>query len=141
MNALCPQGQSVCTCALFWDGRWPSYLLSQALDCPPPSCPAHRPPTCTSPICLHRAPVTALNLEGYGLAFLAVLYYNYSKLKSMQQTAAAPPKAEAAEAQGEEGERLLSVSSGGAPGGSTAPGGSGSGQVQLATPRRLQAGS
>ena len=108
---------------------------------PPPSCPAHRPPTCTSPICLHRAPVTALNLEGYGLAFLAVLYYNYSKLKSMQQTAAAPPKAEAAEAQGEEGERLLSVSSGGAPGGSTAPGGSGSGQVQLATPRRLQAGS
>ncbi|KAI7842150.1 hypothetical protein COHA_004173 [Chlorella ohadii] len=90
---------------------------------------------------LYKAPVTALNLEGYGLAFLAVLYYNYSKLKSMQQTAAAPSKAEAAEGQGEEGERLLSVSSGGAPGGSTAPGGGGSGQVQLATPRRLQAGS
>ncbi len=84
--------------------------------------------------------MTALNLEGYGLAFLAVLYYNYSKLKSMQQTAAAPPKA--AEGQGEEGERLLSVSSGGAPVGSAAPGGGGSsGQVQLATPRRLQAGS
>ncbi|PRW59075.1 sugar phosphate phosphate translocator [Chlorella sorokiniana] len=41
---------------------------------------------------LYKAPVTALNLEGYGLAFLAVLYYNYSKLKSMQAAAAAPPK-------------------------------------------------
>ena len=93
---------------------------------------------------LNRAPVTALNLEGYGLAFVAVLYYNYAKLKSMQQAAAAPIKPEGTGAQGEEGERLLNVGSTAAPissTGSSGGGGGGSGQVQLATPRRLQAGS
>ena len=38
------------------------------------------PPAC-SPF---RAPVTALNLEGYGLAFAAVCWYNYQKLIAMQ---------------------------------------------------------
>jgi hypothetical protein len=40
-----------------------------------------------------RAPVTALNLEGYGLAFAAVCWYNYQKLIAMQ-TAKPTPAAE-----------------------------------------------
>lgn len=122
------------TCQLCLSHRCTCYPQASSVPAPPP---LHHPPF---PPSLHRAPVTALNLEGYGLAFLAVLYYNYSKLKSMQQSAAAAPKPEAADAQAEEGERLLSGSGSSAPSGSGAAG-AGSGQVQLATPRRLQAGS
>lgn len=79
-----------------------------------------------------RAPVTALNLEGYGLAFLAVLYYNWSKLQTMQQQQAAEPKPPGAAGQDAESARLLG-------GGSSS--GSGGAQVQLASPARSGAGS
>ena len=51
--------------------------------------PALVPP----PLLACRAPVTALNLEGYGLAFAAVCWYNYQKLVGMQ-TAKPTPAAE-----------------------------------------------
>eukprot|EP00887_Chlorella_sp_A99_P000804 scaffold5.g804.t1 len=42
---------------------------------------------------MYKAPVTAINLIGYGIAFAAVCYYNYVKLQSMK--AAAKPEAKA----------------------------------------------
>ncbi|KAL4434231.1 hypothetical protein ABPG75_000672 [Micractinium tetrahymenae] len=56
---------------------------------------------------IYKAPVTALNLEGYGLAFLAVCWYNFQKLRSMQ--ASKPPASAAPEKGGrdEEATRLL----------------------------------
>lgn len=38
------------------------------------------------------APVTALNLEGYGLAFAAVCWYNYTKLQAMTTGKEAQPE-------------------------------------------------
>ena len=40
--------------------------------------------------CYRRAPVTAMNLEGYGLAFAAVCFYNFRKLQEMQAASRAP---------------------------------------------------
>jgi len=48
---------------------------------------------------IYKAPVTAMNLGGYFISFLAVGYYNYSKLQQKldADAAAAKPDVEAAE--------------------------------------------
>jgi hypothetical protein len=43
-------------------------------------------------LCVRRAPVTALNLAGYSVAFAAVCWYNYTKLQSMKQAQAGSQK-------------------------------------------------
>ena len=42
---------------------------------------------------LFNSPITALNLIGYFMAFLAVAYYNYTKYQDMKSKAAAGDKA------------------------------------------------
>lgn len=76
---------------------------------------------------IYKAPVTAMNLEGYGLAFAAVCYYNFKKLQDMQAAAKNPSTPSKSgpnliPVQDEESSRLLDTSKGSSNG--SAPSGS-----------------
>ncbi|KAL4418768.1 hypothetical protein ABPG77_010373 [Micractinium sp. CCAP 211/92] len=84
---------------------------------------------------MYKAPVTALNLEGYGLSFLAVCWYNYQKLRSMQVSK--PPASGAQEKGGRDEESTRLLAGAGAGGSSSeVPGGS-----HPLSPRRSSSGS
>ncbi|EFN57597.1 hypothetical protein CHLNCDRAFT_51167 [Chlorella variabilis] len=80
---------------------------------------------------IYKAPVTAMNLEGYGLAFAAVCFYNFRKLQEMQAASRAPAASSKSggismvPVQDEESTRLLQDSKMGGTSSSTALAGSG----------------
>jgi hypothetical protein len=59
-----------------------------------------------------RNPVTLVQLFGYGISFIGVMYYNYMKIMAMKQTAAKVPE-KALENGGESSPLLSKANSGG----------------------------